>query len=295
MLNQFAKSCSVIAGIAITTMATTGYAAMFGATSQSSDILQMARTQSALNATSFRSYPDGPFVPGGVFAANATAYGKTYGEWGAEWWKWALSIPADMNPIVDTTGDYCTMGQSGHVWFLGGTFVSTSESGPLVRDCTIPAGKAIFYPVINGTWIEEPGDEIYTDEEVRWVVANFTAGGNLGCQITSTLDSFSTPNLGEVPAPVTAQLRPVVRAQSQKFTVNLPENNVLGYPPGKNERLIAEGYWVMLPPLTPGEHVLTLHGAECLPIFDDGEEIGIEKGFETEVEYHLTVLPGGGR
>jgi len=288
MINQFARSCCVIAGIAITTMATTGYAGMFGAKGQSSDVLQMARTQSALNASSFRSYPDGPFVPGGVFAANATVYGKTYGEWGAEWWKWALSIPADMNPVLDETGDHCMIGQSGNVWFLAGTFNPTSGSGPVMRDCTIPAGQALFYPVINGTWIEEPGDEIYTDEEVRWIVASFTAGGDLGCQIRSTLDSFTTPNFGEVAAPVTAQLRPVVRSQSQKFTVNLPENNVLGFPAGKNDRLIAEGYWVMLPPLTPGEHVLTLHGAEC----SETEDGTLVKGFETEVEYHLTVVPG---
>jgi hypothetical protein len=42
----------------------------------------------------------------------------------------------------------------------------------------------------------------------------------------------------------------------------------------------------MLPPLSPGEHVLTLHGAACDPV--TGAVL-----FENGVTYHLTVLGGG--
>ena len=31
----------------------------------------------------------------------------------AEWWQWALSIPASVNPLVDTTGEHCLVGQNG--------------------------------------------------------------------------------------------------------------------------------------------------------------------------------------
>ena len=282
MLNQFAKSCCVIAGIAITTLSTTGYAGIFGAMEQSADALQMARTLSALNASSAASSQDGPFIPGAELSGNAIAYGKTYGEWSAEWWKWALSFPDGMNPVQDETGKFCDLGQSGRVWFLAGTF-----GGSVERSCTIPAGKAIFYPIINTTWVDEPGDEIFTDEEVRWVLANLTGAGDNACQMSSTLDTYSTPNLGELPAPISARLRPAVRSQSPKFSFNFSADNVIGLPVGVNDRLIAEGYWVMLPPLTSGEHVLTLHGAACIETED-----GIEKAFETEVTYYLTVVPG---
>jgi hypothetical protein len=47
--------------------------------------------------------------------------------------------------------------------------------------------------------------------------------------------------------------------------------------------MIAEGYWIMLPPLAPGEHTLTLHGASC------NATTGATF-FETGVTYHLTVL-----
>src|SRR6266404_1942081 len=39
-----------------------------------------------------------------------------------EWWQWALSIPASQNPLLDTTGDKCMVGQRGPIWFLAGTF-----------------------------------------------------------------------------------------------------------------------------------------------------------------------------
>lgn len=44
-------------------------------------------------------------VNAGVFLPSSTPFGKTYGEWGDEWWKWALSIPPGDNPLLDETGE----------------------------------------------------------------------------------------------------------------------------------------------------------------------------------------------
>ena len=37
-----------------------------------------------------------------------------------EWWQWALSIPTSVNPLLDTTGERCMIGQRGSTWFLAG-------------------------------------------------------------------------------------------------------------------------------------------------------------------------------
>lgn len=290
MFNQFTISCRVIAGIAIAIMASTGYA---GPT-QSAGAPPMALTQSSLKAGSSVSSQDSSFVPGSDRANNALVYGKTYGEWSAEWWKWALTFPKGENPVADETGEFCDSGQSGPVWFLAGTLAGADI--PVTRNCTIPAGKALFYPVINSVWYDGPGDEVLTDDEVRWIMGSFSGGGDLACRISSTLDTYSTPNLAgyledplfpaESPAPVSARLRPIVRTQSPKFTFNLPLDNILDAPMGENARLISEGFWVMLPPLTPGKHVLTIYGAAC---GDLGDGL-LEKYFETAVTYNLTVV-----
>src|SRR5262250_1729493 len=38
----------------------------------------------------------------GVAPPNAHAFGKTYAEWSAGWWEWALSLPASGHLLFDT-------------------------------------------------------------------------------------------------------------------------------------------------------------------------------------------------
>src|ERR1051325_2671947 len=70
--------------------------------------------------------------------------GLSYQQWSARWWSWAYSIPLSMNPIFDTTGIDCALNQSGPVWFLAGT-----NGFSATRNCVVPAGKMIFFPIIN--------------------------------------------------------------------------------------------------------------------------------------------------
>jgi hypothetical protein len=87
----------------------------------------------------------------GVLPPNSHPFGKTYGEWNAGWWQWFFSVPASKNPGLATNGAVdCRVGQSGNVWFLAGQFQS---SGSFTRSCTVPAGKALFIPLIN-SWVD---------------------------------------------------------------------------------------------------------------------------------------------
>ncbi len=249
-------------------------------------------TQSAVQTSS--SSQSSPFLSKGNGAADPKLYGKTYSEWTAEWWKWAFAYPLDSNPVSDTTGEFCDLGQSGPVWFLAGSFGVTGVE----RTCTIPKGKAIFYPLMNNIWVDcpESGDLNYSDTEVGWIMSALS--GDPACQLTSTLDKFPAPNLGVdfLDTPISVLRKAAVRTQSPVFKMYLPENSVLSeacpqpyypvpMPSGKTGRMIGEGYWVMLPPLAEGEHLLTLHGAVC--------ETNGPAWFENSVTYHLTVVPAG--
>src|SRR6187200_1961466 len=59
--------------------------------------------------------------------------GHSYGEWSAAWWQWAEATPTSVNPVLDRTGAQCAQGQTGHVWFLAGSF----GTDVLNRSCTI--------------------------------------------------------------------------------------------------------------------------------------------------------------
>ena len=75
----------------------------------------------------------------------------------ALWWEWVYAQPAvdvggtNTNPVLDSTGAYATAGQENGIgpgnkyFFLAGTF-----GGDATRTVTVPAGKALFFPLING-------------------------------------------------------------------------------------------------------------------------------------------------
>jgi hypothetical protein len=202
----------------------------------------------------------------GILPPQSHAFGKTYGEWGAEWWKWAFSIPVPVNPLFDETGALVAQGQSGNVWFLGGVI---NASGTVVRNVTIPAGKALFFPVANteASTVEGFGT---TEAELRATAKAQTDGVIF---LAAEIDGQPVQHLE------------AYRHQSPLYQFGpLPENNVLQFfgvdaPAGTVSNSVDDGYYLMLAPLSVGQH--SLHFA--------AEFAG---GFKLDITYHITVAPG---
>jgi hypothetical protein len=96
---------------------------------------------------------------------NTNPGGQTYGRWATDWWQWAFGIPAAVNPFLDTTGEHCAQRQVDNFWFLAGS----TSADPVVRACQIPAGKSLFFPLINiiyGAWLND-SPETRTEEFIR--------------------------------------------------------------------------------------------------------------------------------
>jgi hypothetical protein len=87
-----------------------------------------------------------------VSANSATADSSSFKELSAEWWQWAVSIPTSVNPVLDTTGDNCMVGQRGSTWFLAGLF----GGGTATRTCFIPEDKVLYFPVVNSINVDTP-------------------------------------------------------------------------------------------------------------------------------------------
>jgi hypothetical protein len=188
------------------------------------------------------------------------SFGASYGELSARWWQWALSIPANINPELDTTGANCGQGQFDDVWFLAGNF-----GGTAVRSCTIPAGKPIFFPLINQVGLKPFGFETLLD--LRREAAPFIDSvSELGC----TIDGAAVPNLAKF------------RVRSPSFTVIAPPKGLL--PPGwlslpaNSDSIVSDGYWLLLSPLAPGQHEIKFHASTT-------------GGFQLDVTYTLTIAP----
>jgi len=101
-----------------------------------------------LAAAQAAAQPVPPLIP-----PNKPVAGVSQEEWSKRWWRWALSFDEDDGPVADRDGSLCAEGQQGPVWFLAGTY-GTART---VRTCRVPAGKTLFFPLIN-TITYEPDD-----------------------------------------------------------------------------------------------------------------------------------------
>lgn len=196
-----------------------------------------------------------------IAAPDTNPLGLSYGEWAAKWWQWVYSIPRDQNPLYDETGENCAVKQIGSVWFLVGTF-----GGSITRECTIPSNTSLFFPLINTECSIAGGDGKTEEELKRCATANIDRMIN----IDLVIDGKKIENLGDY------------RAQSQLYNITLPSDNIMGVSP-QTTSSIAEGYWIFLNPLSPGEHEIKFGGqAGDLTVVSN-------MNFATESIYRLTV------
>ena len=170
----------------------------------------------------------------GVFPLDSKPYGSTYEDWTIRFWQWLLPIPADINPITDTTGERCQEKQDSSLPVF---FLAFSGGGSAVRTCDIPAGKAILIPVnVVACFLSELPAAKTEDELHR--CAEEDESSNPGLFLT--VDGREFKDLQKY------------RVHSRAFDINLPANP-LGGTPG-SDRAVSDGYWVILEPLPPGKH-----------------------------------------
>ena len=193
------------------------------------------------------------------------------GRLAADWWQWVLGIPADVNPLLDQTGANAAIGQSGPVWFLAGT-----TGGIVERTITVPAGKSLFFPLVNNVWISTPGDppwrRPYTDPTTGEAYRSFE-------QYVRMVLLKPATDSATVSCEVDGQPVVGVRCQSPTFQVKLPNNNLFGVDRGVYGPSADDGIYVLLPPLPPGNHTIHFTAAQS-----DGS-------WALDLTCHLTVKP----
>jgi hypothetical protein len=175
---------------------------------------------------------------------------------GAKWWQWALEIPTPINPLIDANP--CNVNQHGYFFFLAGT----TGGAAVERSCTIPKGKAIFFPVYTFfQTIEANNPNLDTIPEIKQAVIN-----NVN-QATNLKASVDGTNIK-----VDSKLRALTRI----FEFTLPADNIYNEPNLGPYTTVADGYWVGLNPLKAGNHEISFSA--------NGPG-----GFRTDVTYHIKV------
>jgi hypothetical protein len=191
-----------------------------------------------------------------VVPPGAAYAGRSYAEWSAAWWQWLLVIPKASSPLLDTTGAFAATGQSGPVWFLADT-----TGGSATRTCTIPAGKAVLFPLINASFWKPCGGA--TIEELH---ARATAAMDEVTILEAAVDGVRLRDLWQH------------RATSGPYSFTGSPDEILPCQAGPHDAA-ADGFWILLAPLPVGQHEIHFCG------------IVLPRAFVTEVRYLITVVP----
>lgn len=203
----------------------------------------------------------------GVSPPHASAFGASYGEWSGSWWQWAYSMPQAEHPLFDTAD--CSEGQAGNVWFLGGAFGSPDED--IVRECTIPPGTALFFPVLNLVFtVTEPDETVEEGREL--VILNQDQATGMFATLERNGDLMEIVDIEDYRL-----------SEPEQFTIGpVPEGSLgddRGLMPGEIYDAVGDGVYLMLAPLPVGEHVLHFGGS--YPQF----------AFSLDITYIITVDP----
>jgi hypothetical protein len=170
----------------------------------------------------------------GVLPPCSTLYGQTYTDWSVRWWQWYPPL------TVVPDGADCGNNQRGPVWFLASSFLPTVT-------CTVPAAKALFFPIADlecSNKDRDPGFRRNTEDARRECAKNW-ADGIQGLE--ADIDG------------VTVQNPTRYRFQSPEFDVTVPKGNIGGLYPD-SAKSVADGYYLLLFPLSAGPHKIHVTG-----------------------------------
>lgn len=193
-------------------------------------LLKLAVASCLLAASS--AFAQSPFL----MAPDQPVASLSQEDWSRAWWQWAGSFSADESPVADRTGELCGGGQKGPVWFLAGTY-GTQRT---IRTCRVPAGKHLFFPLINYV-VMPSGDGSTTCASAMRTAERIT---NSPAAVFLEIDGLVLKNLAS-------------HRQATKKCFDMGALTVERY---RIFPSAANGYYVMLKPLPKGTHILNFGG-----------------------------------
>jgi hypothetical protein len=221
-------------------------------------------------------------VPNAVVAPPTShPFGATYSQWSARWWQYALSVPTNQSPFLDSSGaNFGVQQQWGNVKYLSGVIVFTQAGQPpptsqnpatAVRTITIRAGTGLFFPVLN----TESDNLVPGGPNTNFTVSDLQgfnkASMDMAQNMVVQIDGQSLGNLSRF------------RVVSPVFSYTLPSNNIdtaltgINVPAQTVSPAVAEGVNIFVNPLSVGQHTIHFAGD-----FGPGN-------FALDVTYHINV------
>jgi hypothetical protein len=201
----------------------------------------------------------------GIYSSDSSPFGVAYKDWIAKWWLDNAGISAGVHPRDHFSPERCDLDQKQRDPVY---YVADNLGGDQIRNCSVPAGKAILAPLITGSCWDDG-----TDPKLK------THAGLLECSkegqeygvVSATLDGRKLQNLGQY------------RTTSNDFNITFAKDNAFQTKPG-TFRAIADGFFAFLEPLRLGTHTLVLEQSVINPVRP-------EYNFASKTTYILRAEP----
>ena len=195
-------------------------------------------------------------------------------DWVKEWFKWIFTKDYDTNPLFlpdrqdigavepDEDQGKINKGQES-VWFLVPPMLSYNTAGTVIKRVNLPLGRWHF---LASPYLSFASKQQLPSVPVNKLFDVAKHDVDKVYKLEITLDGI---NLAGCRVPI-----------KTPFDVTLPHRNVLGIKPaelknGNGMDLVADGYWIWLKELPPGDHILALKGYS--PVY------------KLDTEFHLYV------
>jgi hypothetical protein len=203
-----------------------------------------------------------------IFPPDSEPYGLPIDKHIENFWKWLVTIPAvpeGEHPMSDLVGENCERGQestNSSVFYLSGAGGQTVK-----RLCEVPAGKGLLIPVMTvvATDKEYPGSSIA--DLARVVKEDQDSVTSLSLDVNGTNYTFD-------------DLKPF-RTATGEFQVTFPKEGIFGVTEEGPSKAIADGYYLITEPLSPGNYTIHFNGALGDPL--EGTN------FQHDISYLVTV------
>jgi len=215
-----------------------------------------------------------------VFSVNDMPYNHTFSYWVDKWFNWFLSLPnvegnkSLTHPRDNYSPEKCSWNQEYNdpVWMLSDGRDSNDLSHVEIRDCKVPAGKALLVQIVGSNCSTEEGLE--TDEQLMkcavWVLPQ--------AQFSATIDGKEVMNTNKVP-------NDRVKFYAQPFLANVSygKSNYYGASEGTYRGMKA-GYFLFVKPLPIGDHTIKFQESAINTLDSTGNDKRI-----SNVQYNIVI------
>ena len=181
-----------------------------------------------------------------VFPPNSSPFGLSYKNWGFALWQWWLSIPKQVAPIPDPAKwNPCLVGLGYPVVMLANPIIGMNTP-KVTYNCDIPKDRAIL---VFGITEICPYDATHkSDEDLRKCVK----ARDDWAKHQIIIDGKSVENVNQY------------RFTTDFANFTYPKSNMQDLPAG-TFRTLLDGTWLMLKPMSAGNHRIEVHVVQIIP------------------------------